>query len=338
MRIFSSVYHQTSVRPPGHHLSARHIITAILLNYAPPARNRTLLRNVAEYQSSTRPLMVSGQVSWLRHSNLNSSTIQCFGFTSTASSHPNEKEISESENKQEIKRDDGANAAAVDVPDQTEASVMDKKDESDSEIELSRDDLMKLLTEKEEHLKVKQMEHEQMKDKVLRTLAEMENVKDRTKREADNAKKFAIQNFSKSLLDVADNLGRASSAAKESFLKIETSNDDAGAVSLLKTLLEGVEMTEKQLIEVFKKFGVEKYDAMNEEFDPNRHNAVFQVPDASKPANHVAVVLKRKVDSIWAPSHPFTRPSLTPQKRQNIKINFNLDESQKREMVIEEAR
>ncbi|XP_022877651.1 grpE protein homolog 2, mitochondrial-like [Olea europaea var. sylvestris] len=98
--------------------------------------------------------------------------------------------------------------------------------------------------------------------------------------------------YTKSLLDVADNLGRASAVAKESFLKIETSNDDAGAVSQLKTLLEGVEMTEKQLIEIFKKFGVEKYDAMNEEFDPNRHNAVFQVPDASKPANHVAVVLK----------------------------------------------
>ncbi|CAA3032487.1 grpE homolog 2, mitochondrial-like isoform X1 [Olea europaea subsp. europaea] len=223
--------------------------------------------------------MVSGQVSWLRHSNLNSSTIQCFGFTSTASSHPNEKEISESENKQEIKRDDGANAAAVDVPDQTEASVTDKKDE------------LGLNTEPQSNT-FGSMEHEQMKDKVLRTLAEMENVKDRTKREADNAKKFAIQNFSKSLLDVADNLGRASAAAKESFLKIETSNDDAGAVSQLKTLLEGVEMTEKQLIEIFKKFGVEKYDAMNEEFDPNRHNAVFQVPDASKPANHVAVVLK----------------------------------------------
>ncbi|XP_022848407.1 grpE protein homolog 2, mitochondrial-like isoform X2 [Olea europaea var. sylvestris] len=263
------------------------------------------------------------KVSLLGHSTLNSSTFQWFGFSSSASPHPNEKENAESENKQENKRDDGANAAAVDVPDQSEASVSDQKDESglkmkppsntsgsvkrrkrgtkrlafsdsdsDLESDLSRDDLMKLLAEKEELLKVKQIEHEQMKDKVLRTLAEMENVKDRTKREADNAKKFAIQNFAKSLLDVADNLGRASSAAKESFSKIETSNGAPGAVTQLKTLLEGVEMTEKQLIEVFKKFGVEKYDVMNEEFDPNRHNAVFQVPDASKPANHVAVVLK----------------------------------------------
>jgi hypothetical protein len=59
-----------------------------------------------------------------------------------------------------------------------------------------------------------------------------------------------LQNFAKSLLDVADNLGRASSVVKESFSKIDTSSDSAEAVKLLKTLLEGVEMTEKQLSEV----------------------------------------------------------------------------------------
>lgn len=61
---------------------------------------------------------------------------------------------------------------------------------------------------------------------------------------------YVIQNFAKNLLDVADNLGRASSVVKESFLKIDSSKDSAGAVPLLKTLLEGVEMTEKQLAEV----------------------------------------------------------------------------------------
>lgn len=59
-----------------------------------------------------------------------------------------------------------------------------------------------------------------------------------------------LQNFAKSLLDVADNLGRASSVVKDSYVKIDTSQDSAGAVPLLKTLLEGVEMTEKQLAEV----------------------------------------------------------------------------------------
>ncbi|MBA0792249.1 hypothetical protein Gohar_016765 [Gossypium harknessii] len=131
-----------------------------------------------------------------------------------------------------------------------------------------------------------------MKDKIVRTLAEMENVMARTRREADNSKKFAVQNFAKDLLDVADNLGRASAHVKGSFSKIDESNDTAGAVPLLKTLLEGVEMTEKQLGEVFRKYGVEKFDPTNEPFDPNMHNAVFQVPDNSKPPGTVAHVLK----------------------------------------------
>lgn len=152
-----------------------------------------------------------------------------------------------------------------------------------------------------------------------------------------------MQNFSKSLLDVADNLTRASSAVKESFSKIDTSKDSTGAVPLLKTLLEGVDMTDKQLGEViccgyynlcfdfetcvqcllvaflstniptnvwwnwqctlysiyafkieqvFKKFGVEKFDPLNEKFDPSRHCAIFQIPDPSKPSGTVASVVK----------------------------------------------
>lgn len=59
-----------------------------------------------------------------------------------------------------------------------------------------------------------------------------------------------LQSFAKSLLDVADNLGRASMVVKDKFTKMDTSEDPTGALSLLKTLLEGVEMTEKQLAEV----------------------------------------------------------------------------------------
>lgn len=227
-------------------------------------------------------MVVPVQVSSLHHSALSSSAFQWFGFSSSASPEPNEKE---KENKE-------SNEAAAEAPSETEESISDDKSESDLESELSKDDLVKLVVEKEQLLAKKQEKLEQMKDKVLRSLAEMENMKDRTRRESENTKKFAIQNFAKSLLDVADNLGRASSAAKGSFSKIDASKDAAGAVQQLKTLLEGVEMTEKQLTEVFKKFGLEKYDPTDEEFDPNRHNAVFQVPDASKPAGHVAVVLK----------------------------------------------
>ncbi|KAK9689382.1 hypothetical protein RND81_09G056000 [Saponaria officinalis] len=167
--------------------------------------------------------------------------------------------------------------------------------DSDSEVDfddLSREELVKVLFEKEEVLQKKEKEFGEWKDKFLRSYAEMENVMERTRRDAENSKKFAVQSFAKSLLDVADNLSRASSVTKESFGKIDVSGDTIGAVPVLKTLLEGVEMTEKQLAEVFRKSGIEKIDPTNEQFDPNRDNAVFQVPDSSKPPGTVAVVLK----------------------------------------------
>lgn len=245
----------------------------------------------------------------------NSLASQWFGFSSSASPQSSEKETGQSGSRKENghneaaasasvepdeetvksgneEEDKGTSEAAADSSHQRGTSSSDGTSESDSESELSRDDLVKLVLEKEQLLTIKEEELKQMKDKVLRSYAEVENMMERTRRESENSKKFAIQNFAKGLLDVADNLGRASSVAKESFLKLDPSKDTTGAVEQLKTLLEGVEMIEKQLIEVFKKFGLEKYSPVDEEFDPNRHNAVFQVPDVSKPAGQVAVVLK----------------------------------------------
>lgn len=229
--------------------------------------------------------VVATQVSLLHHLVHNASIFQRFGISSSASPQTNEKETTQSGNEQGTVENDGAPADA-------EPAKTNQAEESDSEADLSMDDLMKLVVEKEELLKMKNKEIEKMQDKVLRSYAEMENVMERARREAENSKKFAIQNFAKSLLDVADNLGRASLVVKESFSKIDESKDTAGAVPLLKTLLEGVEMTEKQLGEVFRKFGMEKFDPTNEQFDPHRHNAAFQIPDPSKPSGTVAVVLK----------------------------------------------
>ncbi|KAL3636747.1 hypothetical protein CASFOL_019046 [Castilleja foliolosa] len=254
-----------------------------------------ILRSSSDYFAQSRGpsnTMVSGQVSLLHNSALKSSGFQWFGYSSSAS--PDSPHLNENETVGNNNQHGAAHETeAVSASDEKAESASDEKAESDTEFDLSRDDLVKLVVEKEQSLADKQDEIVQMKDKMLRSFAEMENVKERTRRESENAKKFAIQNFAKSLLDVADNLGRASTAAKESFSKIDTSDAaTGGAVHQLKTLLEGVEMTEKQLNEVFKKFGVEKYNPVDEEFDPNRHNAVFQVPDASKPADRVAVVLK----------------------------------------------
>ncbi|CAN6914769.1 unnamed protein product [Brassica oleracea] len=240
--------------------------------------------------------LVAAQVS------LDSFPLERFSFSSSTTPESSDKESNtEASKTSQEKATSEANEPGLDSEPSKDsrrrkgakrAAVSESDSESDDE-EMSMDDLVKLVAEKDELLSEKEQEIKQMKDKVLRTYAEMENVMDRTRRDAENTKKYAIQNFAKSLLDVADNLGRASSVVKESFSKLDdTSKDSAGAAPLLKTLLEGVEMTEKQLAEVFKKFGMEKYDPINEPFDPNRHNAVFQVPDASKPEGTVAHVLK----------------------------------------------
>ncbi|KAL9255568.1 11S globulin seed storage protein 2-like protein [Drosera capensis] len=213
------------------------------------------------------------------------SALQQLRFSSSASSQSSEKE-----NDQSTEEHKGADAELNGSAAQIEETADEKAAELDDE--------------SEEALKIRQKEIVAMQDKVLRTYAEMENVMDRAKREADNSKKFAIQGFAKSLLDVADHLGRASSAVKENFAKIDAATDTTGAVPLLKTLLEVDLMAGLSccFILVFKKIGLEKYDPIHEHFDPNRHNAVFQVPDESKAPGTVALVLKVSFDVSCVPT------------------------------------
>ncbi|XP_059441633.1 grpE protein homolog 2, mitochondrial isoform X2 [Corylus avellana] len=277
--------------------------SSLLLLSVPQQQNLPILSN--QFHSLVREspnVLVPSQVSFLHHSAPHSSIFQRFGVSSSASPEPTDKDQGNtvenngaSTNAEPTNMSGDANLsnqAKDSGSGQSKAADQMNESDSESEGELSMDDLAKLVVEKEELLKLKHKEIEKLQDKVVRSYAELENVVDRTRRDAENSKKFAIQNFAKSLLDVADNLGRASSVVKESFAKIDTSKDSSGAVPLLKTLLEGVEMTEKQLVDVFRKFGVEKFDPTNEPFDPHRHNAVFKIPDNSKPADTVAVVLK----------------------------------------------
>ncbi|KAG8047154.1 hypothetical protein GUJ93_ZPchr0008g13797 [Zizania palustris] len=175
------------------------------------------------------------------------SSLQRFGFSSSAPQQ-DDKETNKS-------TEDGVNKntrSETEASNETNhSSGTDNASQADTEgLDLSKEEMIKLVLEKEDLLKSKDDEIKDMKDRVLRSYAEVENVIARTKRESENTKKYAVQGFSKGLLDVADNLSRASSVVKESFSKIDTSNDSTEAVKLLKTLLEGVEMTEKHLTEV----------------------------------------------------------------------------------------
>ena len=133
------------------------------------------------------------------------------------------------------------------------------------------------------------------KDALLRVLADMENLRGRTAKQVETSQKFAVQGLVKSLLDVSDNLDRALGAVPPEMLRPELAEEDvARAPEMLRSLHEGVQMTGGGLQQAFKQSKVEKYEpAEGDEFDPNLHNALFEVPaPEGQPVGRVAVVTK----------------------------------------------
>jgi molecular chaperone GrpE len=122
------------------------------------------------------------------------------------------------------------------------------------------------------------------RDKMLRTLAEMENLRKRTTREVADARTYGIANFARDILDIADNLQRALDAVP--------ADTKAAADPGLKALIEGVELTERSLLNTLEKNGVKKFDPSGEKFDPNFQQAMYEVPDASVPAGTVVQVVQ----------------------------------------------
>ncbi|KAF0701691.1 Aste57867_7887 [Aphanomyces stellatus] len=123
-------------------------------------------------------------------------------------------------------------------------------------------------------------------DKVLRALADAENVRRISRTDVNNAREFSISKFAKSLLDVSDNLKRA----HESISIEELSPDHS--LAAIKTLHEGVVMTDKELQKVFHSFGIAAVGEPGDKFDPNFHEALFEYPDESKTPGTVGQVMK----------------------------------------------
>lgn len=117
------------------------------------------------------------------------------------------------------------------------------------------------------------------KERVLRLSAEFENYKKRKQREIDDFKKFANETVFKQFLSVVDNLERAIDAAE--------ANEDQ------KSLLEGVQLTHKEILKVFEQFNVKPVEAENQAFDPNFHQAVTQEESDAVPDNTVTKVLQK---------------------------------------------
>lgn len=122
----------------------------------------------------------------------------------------------------------------------------------------------------------------ELRDRLLRQVAETENMRRRLEREKQDAGTYAITSFARELLGVADNLRRALGAAPEG-------SDPA---SPTHQVLVGVEMTEKELLNVFAKVGIAKIEAVGEKLDPNRHQAMVEVPSAETAPGTIIQVLQ----------------------------------------------
>lgn len=133
--------------------------------------------------------------------------------------------------------------------------------------------------EKDELQQLKE-ENAKLKDSFLRAYAEAENTKKRCQQEIEKNSKFAIAEFAKELLGVADNLHRAMDSVKN------PENEEC------KSLLQGVEMTQKELTKVFAKFGIKKIDSLDRVFNPNFERVVQEIEDKNKPAGTVVAELQ----------------------------------------------
>lgn len=134
----------------------------------------------------------------------------------------------------------------------------------------------------EDQLAQAQAEAAELKDRLLRALAETENARRRAERERQDAARYGVATFARDLLDVADNLRRAIDSAPESQV-----NDE-----LTRTLLMGVAATERALLTAFERHGIRRIDPKGERFDHNYHQAVFEAENTGRPAGTIVEVLQ----------------------------------------------
>lgn len=127
-------------------------------------------------------------------------------------------------------------------------------------------------------------ENAELRDRYLRLAAEMDNLRRRTEREVKDAKSYSVAGFARDMLAVSDNLRRAIDAIPADV----RANADAG----LSTLIEGVEMTERSMLSTLERHGVRKLDPIGQKFDPNFHQAMFEIPNVEVPNNTVVQVVQ----------------------------------------------
>lgn len=136
------------------------------------------------------------------------------------------------------------------------------------------------------------------KDRMLRLAADMDNLRKRTEREKAEATLYAATNFARDLLGVADSLSRALAAVPAEERDVI---DD-----IMKKFLDGIELTERELLSVFQRHNIRKIETVGHKFDPNFHQAMFEVPTAEKAPG----IVMQEVQSGYAVGERCLRPAL----------------------------
>ena len=157
-------------------------------------------------------------------------------------------------------------------PEEESDNVEHLEPESAQDTDAANEEILKLATELAT-----------AKDQVLRMAAEMENVRKRAQKEREDSKKFAISAFAREQLAVSDNLRRALESVTPDMLETEPK---------LKNLTDGIEATERELLRSFEKNGIEKIMPIDEPFNPNFHEVMFETPGTGKPAGTIIQVME----------------------------------------------
>ncbi|MGJ0509855.1 MAG: nucleotide exchange factor GrpE [Methylocystis sp.] len=124
-----------------------------------------------------------------------------------------------------------------------------------------------------------------LKDRLLRAMAESENTRRRAEKEVADARVYGVTNFAREMLPFADNLRRAAESVP--------AEARATLDPVATALLEGLEVTERDFMSRLGRFGVKPIEALGAKFDPNLHEALYEIPDESKPAGTVAQVMEQ---------------------------------------------
>ncbi|SOV78099.1 GrpE protein homolog, mitochondrial, putative [Plasmodium sp. gorilla clade G3] len=158
----------------------------------------------------------------------------------------------------------------------------EKKEEINYE-DFNKIDLINEIKKTKRDMEEKMVDNKVLKEKYLSVLAENENLRNRYMKEIETSKLYCISNFAKSLLDVADNLSLAIKNINEESLK---TNEE------INNIYKGIEMTETILHNIFNKYGIDKYNPINEKFNPQLHEAIFEINDSTKEKGTVATVIQ----------------------------------------------